>query len=177
MAISRDHARSWSRPLMIAAPGLKDAQLPSIAAGTSGHVGITYYAGTSPNAQLLSAYITQTSDALSAQPLFYSAPLNDPAHPIFHDYGLSDSPRTDYIGGAFDPPGTSFWAGLVKQLGPPRSERLHPNHWLRRHAAVRVVTTRLSAADNLPPTRTSPYPPLVETPSPSLRAASPAKEG
>jgi hypothetical protein len=104
---------------MIAAPGLKDAQLPSIAAGTSGHVGITYYASTSPNAQLLSAYITQTSNALSPQPLFYSAGLNDPAHPIFHDYGLSDSPRADYIDGAFDPPGTSFWAGVVKQLGPP----------------------------------------------------------
>jgi hypothetical protein len=121
MAVSRDHARSWSRPLMIAAPGLTDAQLPSISAGASGHVGITYYASTNPNAQLLSAYITQTSDALSPQPLFYSAALNDPAHPIFHDYGLSDSPRADFIGAAFDRSGTSFWAGAVKQLGTPDS--------------------------------------------------------
>jgi hypothetical protein len=46
--------------------------------------------------------------------------LNDPAAPIFHDYGLSGgSPRLDFIGGAYDSPGTSFWAGVVKQYGPP----------------------------------------------------------
>jgi hypothetical protein len=119
LEISRDHARTWSAPSMVAAPGLQDVQRPAIAAGAAGHVAVTYYASKEPSAQLLSAFITQTADALDAQPLFYSGALNDPAAPIFHDYGLSGgSPRTDFVGGAYDSAGTTFWAGVVKQLGP-----------------------------------------------------------
>jgi hypothetical protein len=120
LAISRDHAQTWSAPLMIAAPGVQNVQRPAIAAGAAGNVAITYYASREPAAQLLSAFITQTADALDVQPLFYSGAINDPAAPIFHDYGLTGgSPRTDFIGGAYDSPGTAFWAGVVKQLGPP----------------------------------------------------------
>lgn len=119
LATSGDHARSWSAPMMVAAPGVSNVELPAIAAGAPGHVGITYYASKEPSAQMLTAYITQTSDATGSRPLFYSGAINDPAHPIFHDYGLSDSPRTDFVGGAFDAAGTTFWAGVVKQLGPP----------------------------------------------------------
>jgi hypothetical protein len=120
ISISRDHAGSWSAPLMVAAPGVANVQRPAIAAGAPGHVAVTYYASRDPSAQLLTAYITQTADALDAQPLFYSGALNDPAAPIFHDYGLSGgSPRTDFVGGAFDAPGTNYWAGVVKQLGQP----------------------------------------------------------
>jgi hypothetical protein len=119
VAISRDHAASWSTPLMAAAPGVGSVGRPAIAAGAPGHIAVTYYASREPSAQLLTAYITQTGDALDAQPLFYSGALNDPAAPIFHDSGLSGgSPRTDFVGGAFDSPGTNYWAGVVKQLGP-----------------------------------------------------------
>jgi hypothetical protein len=116
---SRDHAASWSHALMVAAPGVSNVQRPAFAAGAAGNVGITYYAGTDPNAQRFSAYITQSRDAAAPDPTFYSAPINDPSAPIFHDYGLSGgSPRVDFIGGAYDSAGTSFWAGVVKQLGP-----------------------------------------------------------
>jgi len=119
LAISRDHAQTWSAPLMVAAPGVQNVQRPAIAAGAAGRVALTYYASREPAAQLLSAFITQTGDALDHQPLFYSGALNDPAAPIFHDYGLSGgSPRTDFVGGAYDSPGKTFWAGVVKQLGP-----------------------------------------------------------
>lgn len=116
---SRDHGHTWSAPLMVAAPGVGGVSLPSLSAGAPGHVAITYYASGQPNAQQLTAYITQTADALDSQPLFYSGALNDPSHPIFHDYGLPDAPRADFVGGAFDQPGTTYWAGVVKQLGPP----------------------------------------------------------
>jgi hypothetical protein len=120
LAISRDHAQTWSAPMMIAAPGVQNVQRPAVAAGAPGHVAITYYASADPTAQLLSAYITQSADALDTQPLFYSGAINDPAAPMFHDYGLTGSPpRTDFIGGAYDAPGGTFWAGVVKQLGPP----------------------------------------------------------
>jgi hypothetical protein len=118
LAISRDRAHSWSTPLDVTAPGIHTITRPAFAAGRRGAVGIVYYASRDPSASTLSAYITQTDDALAARPLFYSAALNDPAHPIYKDLALNgDSPRADYIGGAYDGSGT-FWAGLVKQLGP-----------------------------------------------------------
>jgi hypothetical protein len=121
LIVSRDHGRTWSDPMMVAAPGLKNVSLPSLSAGAAGHIAITYYASADPGAQLLSAYITETADALDPQPLFYSGALNDPSQPIFHDYGLPDAPRADFIGGAYDSAGSSFWAGAVRQLGPPDS--------------------------------------------------------
>jgi hypothetical protein len=119
IAISRDHAQTWGPPMMVTAPGLGNVGKPAIAAGAPGHVAVTYYASSAPSAEALSAYITQTADALDSQPLFYSGAINNPAAPIFHDYGLTGgSPRTDFVGGAFDSPGSTFWAGVVKQLGP-----------------------------------------------------------
>jgi hypothetical protein len=100
--------------------------LPSLSAGAAGHVAITYYASSDPNAQQLTAYITETADALDSQPLLYSGALNDPSLPIFHDYGLPDAPRADFIGGSYDSKGTSFWAGVVKQLDPPDSNENIP---------------------------------------------------
>jgi hypothetical protein len=68
--------------------------------------------------QPLNAYVSQTTDALASEPLFYSGSINDPAHPIFTNYGDAVSPRADFIGAAYDAAG-NFWAGLVRQLGPP----------------------------------------------------------
>jgi len=126
LIVSRDHGHTWSAPQMIAGPGLVNVQRPALIAGAAGHVAVVYYASTDPNAQQLSAYITQTGDATDAQPLFYTGALNDPAHPIFHDYGLADAPRPDFVGGSYDAAGTQFWAGVVKQLGPPDSNESIP---------------------------------------------------
>ena len=126
LIVSRDRGQTWSAPMMIAAPGVSNVTLPALSAGAAGNVAITYYASTDPNAQLQTAYITQTADALDPQPLFYSGAINDPSHPIFHDYGLTDAPRADFVGGAFDAVGRSFWAGVVKQLGPPDSNENIP---------------------------------------------------
>jgi hypothetical protein len=122
LSVSIDHARTWGPPLMVAGPGLQGVQLPAVTAGAAGHVAITYYASGDPAAQMASAYVTQTADATDRRPLFYTGALNDPARPVFHDYGGSDSPRADFVGGAFDAAGTSFWAGVVKQLGPPQPQ-------------------------------------------------------
>jgi hypothetical protein len=119
LAVSRDHALTWSAPMMISSPGALKAELPAIAAGANGNVAVTYYASTDPSAQRSSAYITQTADALDSVPLLYSGTLNDPKAPIFHNYGLTGgSPRADFVGGAYDGLGTAFWAGVIKQLGP-----------------------------------------------------------
>jgi hypothetical protein len=104
--------------MSIAPPGLHNVTLPALAAGPRGYVGSTYYASSNSASQMMTAYITETHDALDTNPLFWTAALNDPAHPIFRDYGLSSIPRADFIGGTFDAHG-AFWAGLVHQLNTP----------------------------------------------------------
>ena len=133
LSVSTDRARTWGRAMMVTAPGVHDVDLPAIAAGAAGHVGLVYYATTRRSASMLTAYITQTADATASRPLFYSGAINNPAHPIFHDYGLSDAPRADFVGGAFNPAGTVFWAGVVKQFGPPdHSGHIRTTGWVGR---------------------------------------------
>jgi len=121
LIVSRDHGPKWSAPMMVAAPRVEKVSLPALSAGAPGHVAIVYYASSDPNALELTAYVTQTADALDPRPLLYSGALNAPGRPIFHDYGLQDAPRADFIGGSYDKRGNRFWAGVVKQLGPPNS--------------------------------------------------------
>jgi hypothetical protein len=118
LAISRDGGHSWSAPLTVSAPGLHHITLPAIAAGGRGAVGIVYYASADASAQTLSGYISQTAGALAQRPLFYAGAINDPAHPIFQNYGDANTPRADFVGGAYDAKGR-FWGGVVQQLGPP----------------------------------------------------------
>jgi hypothetical protein len=117
---SRDHGRSWTTPVVISGPKLHQITVPVLAAGRRGSIAIAYYGSTDPSAESLTAYITETWNAYSREPLFFTAAINDPKRPIFHDYGLSDSPRTDFVGGTFDASG-NFWAGMVEQLGAPDS--------------------------------------------------------
>lgn len=119
LAVSRDHGLVWTKPMEVAAPGTHNIKFPALAAGASGNVAITYYASTTASAKYLNGYITQTTDALTPHPLFFGGVINNPAVPILYDYSLTNSPRVDFIGGAYDPQGTTFWAGVVKQFGPP----------------------------------------------------------
>lgn len=118
VSISRDRGRSWSAPADVTAPGVHGLLNPAPAAGGRGQLGITYYGSRQENPDALTAYATVTQDALADAPLFYSAALNDPTHPIFHNYDFNATPRADYIGAAYDPSGT-FWSGAVRQLGKP----------------------------------------------------------
>jgi hypothetical protein len=97
---------------------LHNIALPTLAGGPRGQVGIAYYASTNPSARQLSAYVAVTRNALDPRPLIYGAAVNDPAHPIFEDHGYGVTPRTDFVGSTYDASG-GFWAGVVKQLGPP----------------------------------------------------------
>jgi hypothetical protein len=115
---SRDGGRSWSAPLSVSPPTLHAITLPALAAGPRGDVGIVFYASTSTSAKDLSAYLAETTDALSATPVFYAAAANDPAHPMFVNYGQGTSPRADFIGAAYDSRGR-LWGALVKQLSTP----------------------------------------------------------
>ena len=94
---------------MIAAPGVNETASPQLVVGKNGQVAIAYYGSTnSPGIpfpppcsgfasvncpgyehETWNAYITETWDALSRQPLFWSATLNDPAQPVWYGYTLA----------------------------------------------------------------------------------------
>lgn len=114
---SHDGGQRWSAPLVVSPPGLHGFTLPALAAGPAGRVGIVFYASTSSSAKRLTGYLAETADALAATPRFYAGAVNDPAHPIFVDYGQGTSPRADFIGATYDRRG-QLWGGLAEQLGP-----------------------------------------------------------
>lgn len=104
LVVSRDRGKTWSKPMMIGAPGLVEANLPSLDVGGNGKIAIAYMGSTnSPGAPwggfagclpgcfdippvydrvTWNGYITMTANALADRPLFYTAAMNDPADPM-----------------------------------------------------------------------------------------------
>jgi hypothetical protein len=111
LVISRDGGRSWSKPRMIAAPGVRQVIHTAITATATGHTAIAYLgsSSTSPDANF-SGYITESSDAVASRPVFLSAAVNNPARPLYpgsHKETFGD--RLFYISDAFGPDGAP-WA-------------------------------------------------------------------
>jgi hypothetical protein len=115
LAVSRDRGEHWSRPLMVAAPGVTETELPYVAATDTGHVAVVYYGSTnSPGRPAMSCrsshvcpgrdgvtydvYMAEAWDATSDNPTFWSAPLNDPRQPAWYvcapgELGLHPAPE------------------------------------------------------------------------------------
>jgi hypothetical protein len=93
---------------MVGAPGVNEAALPALAAGELAHLAFTYYGSkNSPGPpfpppctgiatscpayanETWNTYITETWNALDHDPVFWSAPINDPVQPTW--YGCSPS--------------------------------------------------------------------------------------
>jgi hypothetical protein len=112
LAISKDDGESWSKPKMVAAPGVNETDLPSLDVGGVGKVALAYMGttnspgqpfpetpGTSTNPDCMVAqlpcpppeeyknttwngYLTVTQNALDRDPVFFSATVNDPKDPF-----------------------------------------------------------------------------------------------
>ena len=96
MSVSKNGGKSWSKPVMIGAPGLKETNLPQIDARGPGKVAIVYYG--SPNSPFpkcaleceakhygktkWNGYLTISANALDKNPTFYTGTVNDPADPL-----------------------------------------------------------------------------------------------
>ena len=89
LAVSRDAGRSWSRPRMIAPPGVQAVNFPTIAAGSAGRIAITFPGTLSNNDDDITrpwfSYVVESVDALSTKPTFLSVVVNpgglaDPIH-------------------------------------------------------------------------------------------------
>jgi hypothetical protein len=78
LVISKDHGRSWSKPMMVAAPGVRQVIHAAITATGTGHVAIAYLGSrsTNPGANF-NGYITESSDVLTRLPVFWSAAVRE----------------------------------------------------------------------------------------------------
>ena len=97
LAISRDGGHHWSKPMMIAPPGVTQAALPALAIGpaaTPGRIAFVFMGSTNAPTQpypraavryesaTWNAYMGLSVDALAPDPVFYAAPVNDPRDPL-----------------------------------------------------------------------------------------------
>jgi hypothetical protein len=124
LSVSRDGGEKWGKPLMIGAPGLKQARLPALDMGDPGKIAITYIGSETPGKDSekwkWNGYITITEDATAADPLFYTGTMNSKRNPLH--IGECGSVRCHSLGDFFDvtigPDGTP-WVSYVNACYEP----------------------------------------------------------
>lgn len=96
LTVSRDEGRSFSEPVMVGPPGLKQAWGPKMDIGETGKIALAYVGSTNAPAVKPSGsggseygdsvtwngYLTTSVDALSEKPRFFSTSVNRPSDPI-----------------------------------------------------------------------------------------------
>jgi hypothetical protein len=106
MRTSRDRGRHWGRELDMTAPKAQLSSLEAVpgegdavwfvAVRERGHVAVSYYGQRSGQGSS-DAYITESRNALSPSPTFWSATLNDPRSPVLTSTQGSRTPGPAYI--------------------------------------------------------------------------------
>ena len=125
LTISRNNGKTWGKPMMVAAPGVDEANLPAIDVGDPGKIAISYMGSeNSPGAPrddasdytrvTWNAYITMSANVLAKRPVFYSGALNDRKDPIVRGRcGPGRCGRVfDFIDVEINPDGTP-WGSFV----------------------------------------------------------------
>ena len=88
---SRDGGETWSRPLMLAAPGLTETVHATLDVGGTGKIAVAYYGTDELHGKVSerdhtgvkwNAYITMSDDIFANDPVFYSGNVNDPKYPM-----------------------------------------------------------------------------------------------
>ena len=127
LVTSKDGGKTWSRPLMVAAPKVNEVTLPTLDVGDPGRVAIAYMGSTnSPfnkcdpecsdedySKTKWNGYITTTVDAFGKNPTFYSATINPISDPLYQgrcDFSNRCSPILDFIDVEVSPDGTPYGA-------------------------------------------------------------------
>lgn len=92
VAVSKNDGKSWSKPMMVGAPGLREANLPTIDALGNGRIAFAYMGSENVKinkderdyaAATWNGYIGMTSNATSKKPVFFTGTVNDKRDPIF----------------------------------------------------------------------------------------------
>lgn len=84
LATSVDGGKHWSKPIDVAAPGVLRSDLATLAVGAPGKVAIAYYGTTydTDRKAFWNGYLAEGTGVLGKSPIFYSASVNDPKHPL-----------------------------------------------------------------------------------------------
>ncbi|HWC13011.1 MAG TPA: sialidase family protein [Actinomycetota bacterium] len=96
LSVSKNGGKTWSDPVIAGPPGLRETNLPQIAAGKPGAVAFSYYGSTNSPFQRCkrecaagdylkttwNGYLTISDDALSRNPSFFTGTVNDPKEPL-----------------------------------------------------------------------------------------------
>ena len=96
LSVSKNHGKSWSKPIEAGLPGLKETNLVQIDARGVGKVALVYYGSTNspfPKCRFectegdyknttWNAYLGVSANALSKNPTFYTGTVNDPSQPL-----------------------------------------------------------------------------------------------
>lgn len=84
LAVSKDRGATWGDPMMIAPPGVRQANFPVVAVGDPGKIAISFPSTTSTASNRAWAQtVVVSTNALDEDPVFLSAtgnPPNDPIH-------------------------------------------------------------------------------------------------
>jgi hypothetical protein len=110
LTTSSDHGATWSKPIMVAASGVRAVRRVAVAVRRRGEVALAY-AGTTDGAGF-NGYITVSRDVLAHRPRFWSASVNKPSAPLLNAADPETfGDRFFYGGVAIGPDGTA-WAGF-----------------------------------------------------------------
>lgn len=96
LAISRDDGKTWSKPMMVAPPGVNDVNIPTMDVSAPGKLAFAYYGSNNSPFQRCgqdcenkdyakttwSGYMAVTANALDKDPVFYTTTVNDPKDPM-----------------------------------------------------------------------------------------------
>ena len=111
LTASNDRGEHWSKPAMIAAPGVNAMRRLGIVARGPGHILVSYLASTD-GGDSYDAYMTESRNAAAAEPTFWSAPVNDPSKSVLNR-GAAETyaERIQLLRGHISDDGTP-WAGF-----------------------------------------------------------------
>lgn len=123
LSVSVDHGMTWSTPIMIAPPGVHEADMPTITAGEPGRIAILFPGSTSSNftdeTRPWNLYIALSMNALSPSPTFIWTLGNDPSDPVHRGDcgpGRCDAPdggsMFDFLEEAVSPADGVLWGTL-----------------------------------------------------------------
>lgn len=86
LSVSSDHGQTWSTPIMMAPPGVHEANFPTIAAGDAGRIAILFPGSESEDfsdpTRPWNIYIVVSTSALDDDPIFTWTTANDPKDPV-----------------------------------------------------------------------------------------------
>lgn len=131
MTTSTDHGKTWSPPVMIAPPGVREASFSNVVAGDAGRVAVSFVGTRTADPKDLTRpwnlYVAVTENALAEQPFFVSTTVNDASDPVHRgDCELACSWSSLFVDIELSPADGGIWIGAVDTCTNVKRCRTHP---------------------------------------------------